>query len=100
MKWCRFQSGGNAAYGIIEGDNVIEVEGTPFGDHSRTSKSHPLSSAKLLVPVIPPTFYAAGINYPEHVTWPPTCGVRNPTCHKRPTLATGPSTPWSPKTSP
>ncbi len=69
MKWCRFQSGGNAAYGIIEGDNVIEVEGTPFGDHSRTSKSHPLSSAKLLVPVIPPTFYAAGINYPEHVTW-------------------------------
>jgi 2-keto-4-pentenoate hydratase/2-oxohepta-3-ene-1,7-dioic acid hydratase in catechol pathway len=23
----------------------------------------------LEVPVIPPTFYAAGINYPEHVTW-------------------------------
>ena len=69
MKWCRFESGGNAAYGIIEGDTVIEVEGTPFGEHSNTSKTHPLSSAKLLVPVIPPTFYAAGINYPEHVTW-------------------------------
>jgi 2-keto-4-pentenoate hydratase/2-oxohepta-3-ene-1,7-dioic acid hydratase in catechol pathway len=24
---------------------------------------------QLEVPVVPPTFYAAGINYPEHVTW-------------------------------
>lgn len=28
----------------------------------------PLSGVKLLVPVIPPTFYAAGVNYREHVT--------------------------------
>ena len=28
-----------------------------------------MASVKLEVPVIPPTFYAAGINYPEHVTW-------------------------------
>ena len=70
MKWCRFQSGDSAAYGIIEGDSVIEVTGSPFDSYTKTSKSHPLSSVKLLVPVNPiPTFYAAGINYPEHVTW-------------------------------
>ena len=56
-------------YGIIEGDNVVEVEGNPFDGYNKTSKSQPLASVKLEVPVIPPTFYAAGINYPEHVTW-------------------------------
>ena len=69
MKWCRFQSGNGPAYGIIEGDTVVEVDGTPFDSYTKTSKTHTLSSVKLLVPVIPPTFYAAGINYPEHVTW-------------------------------
>ncbi len=69
MKWCRFETGSGPAYGIIEGDTVVQVEGTPFGDHSKTEKTQPLGSTKLLVPVIPPTFYAAGINYPEHVTW-------------------------------
>ncbi|MCH7605753.1 MAG: fumarylacetoacetate hydrolase family protein [Chloroflexi bacterium] len=69
MKWCRFQSGSDVGFGIIEGDNVIAVDGTPFDSYTKTSKSYPLGSVKLLVPVIPPTFYAAGINYPEHVTW-------------------------------
>ena len=69
MKWCRFQSGSDVGFGIIEGDNVIAVDGTPFDSYTKTSKSYPLGSVKLLVPVIPPTFYAAGINYPEHVSW-------------------------------
>ena len=69
MKWCRFQSGDKPAFGIIEGDSVVEVTGSPFDDYSRTSNTHTLASVKLLVPVIPPTFYAAGINYPEHVSW-------------------------------
>ena len=68
MKWCRFQSGGRSAYGIIEGDTVTEVTGSPFDTHARTTTTMPLSRAKLLVPVIPPTFYAAGVNYREHVT--------------------------------
>jgi len=68
MKWCRFQSGGGSTYGIIEGDTVTEVSGSPFDTHARTMTTTPLSRAKLLVPVIPPTFYAAGVNYREHVT--------------------------------
>ena len=69
MKWCRFSTGTGIPYGIIEGDNVVEVDGNPFDGYNKTSKSQPLASVKLEVPVIPPTFYAAGINYPEHVTW-------------------------------
>jgi 2-keto-4-pentenoate hydratase/2-oxohepta-3-ene-1,7-dioic acid hydratase in catechol pathway len=68
MKWCRFQAGGKIAHGVIEGDTVTEVAGDPFGNHTLTAASVPLSQIKLLVPVIPPTFYAAGVNYREHVT--------------------------------
>jgi 2-keto-4-pentenoate hydratase/2-oxohepta-3-ene-1,7-dioic acid hydratase in catechol pathway len=68
MRWCRFQAGDRSAYGIIEGDSVAEVTGSPFETHARTSTKMPLSRVKLLVPVIPPTFYAAGVNYREHVT--------------------------------
>jgi 2-keto-4-pentenoate hydratase/2-oxohepta-3-ene-1,7-dioic acid hydratase in catechol pathway len=68
MRWCRFQTGEGSAYGIIEGDSVTAVTGSPFEAHARTSTKVPLSRVKLLVPVIPPTFYAAGVNYREHVT--------------------------------
>ncbi|MSQ05596.1 MAG: DUF2437 domain-containing protein [Dehalococcoidia bacterium] len=69
MKWCRFQNGDKPSYGIIDGNDVIEVSGSPFTRYRRTGRLHHLNQLKLLVPVIPPTFYAAGINYPEHVTW-------------------------------
>ena len=69
MRWCRFKWGQNEArFGIVEGDRVIAVEGTPFGEHRRTREVHPLLDVDLLPPVIPPTFYAAGVNYREHVT--------------------------------
>ena len=68
MKWCRFQSGQKVAYGIIDNDMVTEVTGSPFENYARTSSTYALSAVKLLVPVLPPTFYAAGINYREHVT--------------------------------
>ncbi len=67
MKWCRFQDGDQTSYGLIEGDRVVGVDGSPFDSYTKTSASYPLHDVKLLVPVIPPTFYAAGINYREHV---------------------------------
>mgnify|MGYP000211321378 CR=1 FL=1 len=69
MKWCRFSTGGDISFGIIEGDTVTQVDGSPFDSYTKTSMTHKLDAVKLEVPVIPPTFYAAGINYPEHVTW-------------------------------
>ena len=68
MKWCRFKSGDQVFYGIIEGDAVTEVSGSPFDSYTKTSNTHPLSSVKLEVPLIPRTFYAAGINYRDHIT--------------------------------
>ena len=67
MKWCRFENKGAASFGIIEGDDIIAVKGSPFESYQKTDERVSLKSAKLLVPVVPPTFYAAGLNYREHV---------------------------------
>src|SRR6185437_2445374 len=54
-------------YAVIEGDTVIPVNGSPFEAWDRSSQRLKLGDVKLLAPVIPPTFYAAGMNYAEHV---------------------------------
>ena len=67
MIWCRFQSDDEPRYGIVEGETVSEVEGSPFGEYKLTGHTHDVASLKLLVPVVPSTFYCAGINYRDHV---------------------------------
>ena len=67
MRWARFEQNGSPAYGVVEGDDIIPVRGSPFDAWERTNTKLPLSSVKLLVPVVPPTFYAAGMNYEQHV---------------------------------
>jgi hypothetical protein len=37
MKWCRFQAGDEATFGIIEEDTVIAVSGNPFDAYTKTS---------------------------------------------------------------
>ena len=67
MRWVRFEREGKPSYGTIEGDNIQPVSGSPFDRWERTGSPVPLSAAKLLVPVIPRTFYACGLNYEEHI---------------------------------
>jgi 2-keto-4-pentenoate hydratase/2-oxohepta-3-ene-1,7-dioic acid hydratase in catechol pathway len=67
MRWARFDQNGSPSFAVIEGDTVIPVRGSPFDAWERTSQKLKLTDVKLLLPVIPPTFYAAGMNYPEHV---------------------------------
>lgn len=67
MRWCRFLANGKTSYGIVEGNQVQPVAGSPFGRHRRQGRPVALSTVKLLVPVVPPTFYAAGVNYRDHV---------------------------------
>jgi len=67
MIWCRFETEQGPRYGRVEGESVHEIEGTPWGEQSSTGKRFDLASVKLLVPVVPSTFYCAGINYRDHV---------------------------------
>ena len=67
MIWCRFRKDGRVSFGIVEGDSVTAVEGDPFSGHKVTSTKYKLADVKLDVPVIPPTFYAIGSNYENHI---------------------------------
>jgi 2-keto-4-pentenoate hydratase/2-oxohepta-3-ene-1,7-dioic acid hydratase in catechol pathway len=67
MRWLRYEHEGKAGYGIVEGDAVAAVSGTPFGRHRRTGKRLALGGVKRLIPVMPRVFYAVGLNYEKHV---------------------------------
>lgn len=67
MRWIRFSAMGRTAYGILEGDGIVEVAGDPFAGYERTSRSHKLADVRIEIPVAPPTFYCAGMNYTKHV---------------------------------
>jgi 2-keto-4-pentenoate hydratase/2-oxohepta-3-ene-1,7-dioic acid hydratase in catechol pathway len=67
MRWIRFQADGRTAYGLVEGDQIAEVDGDPFDGYRATSRTHALTAVKVELPVVPPTFYCVGLNYAEHV---------------------------------
>lgn len=67
MRWARYQTDAGVSFGIVSGDQIEEVDGSPFGDYSKTGARHPLADVRLLIPFEPKTFYAAGVNYEEHV---------------------------------
>ena len=69
MKYGRFEQNGRVFYGIVEGDQAVELNGSPFTSHNTTSSRHALSALKTLVPCEPPNFYCAGINYQAHIDW-------------------------------
>lgn len=67
MKWCRFNIGGESSFGIIKGDRVIAVDGSPFKEYRKTTRSYPLASVKLDIPTVPSNFFCVGVNYADHV---------------------------------
>ena len=68
MRWIHFSAPGSAsAYGVLDGDRIREVRGTPFDRHETTSRVHRLQDVKIEVPFIPRTIYAPGLNYVKHI---------------------------------
>ena len=67
MRWLKFTAAGKTSWGIVEGDNVIAVNGDPFGEWQRGTQSHALKDVKIELPLIPRTFYCVGLNYLKHL---------------------------------
>jgi 2-keto-4-pentenoate hydratase/2-oxohepta-3-ene-1,7-dioic acid hydratase in catechol pathway len=67
MRWARFDDNGTPTYAIVDGTTLLPVRGTPFAAWEKTGARHALDAAKLLIPIVPPTFYACGLNYAEHI---------------------------------
>jgi 2-keto-4-pentenoate hydratase/2-oxohepta-3-ene-1,7-dioic acid hydratase in catechol pathway len=66
MIWCRFSDAGQPVYGLVEDTVVIPVAGGPFGTFEKSDRRIPLADLRLLPPVIPGTFFCAGLNYKGH----------------------------------
>lgn len=67
MRWARARHEGSITYGVIEDEKFRPIQGSPFDEWSFTGAAAPWADIKLEVPVIPPTFYACGLNYAAHV---------------------------------
>src|SRR3954462_9664572 len=67
MRWLKFTAADKTSWGIVEGDQVIAIDGDPFGEWQRTSQKHPLGDVKIELPLIPRTFYCVGLNYLKHL---------------------------------
>ena len=66
-KYVRYQAASAASYGILDGDTIREISGSPLGEHGETGASHSLSSVKLLAPIQPGKIMAVGLNYKSHL---------------------------------
>src|SRR6267378_5574227 len=73
MKICRYlmreaSSSDTASprYGLIEGENVIEISGPPWGPWSRGARSSRLAEVRLVAPVDPSKIVCIGRNYAAH----------------------------------
>ena len=67
MKYARYEAHGEIAYGVVEGDAVMQLTASPFEDHEVTDHAHGLSEVKLLAPVVPGKIVAIGLNYKSHL---------------------------------
>jgi 2-keto-4-pentenoate hydratase/2-oxohepta-3-ene-1,7-dioic acid hydratase in catechol pathway len=66
-KYVRFQKAQTVAYGLLEGQRVRQIDGTPFGAWKQTQKTFALSEVRLLVPTQPSKVLAVARNYQSHL---------------------------------
>jgi len=66
MKIVRYQDGPNIKWGVVEENNIREMEGDPFGHFHLSSRTRKLEEMRLLSPCLPSKIVAVGLNYRDH----------------------------------
>ena len=66
MKFVRFLSNAKPVYGIVEGNTVRQIEGSPFTEYAVTTISHDLANLKILPPCEPSKIVCLALNYRKH----------------------------------
>ncbi|HEY4373875.1 MAG TPA: fumarylacetoacetate hydrolase family protein [Burkholderiales bacterium] len=70
MRWLQFTPPGETAptNGYIDDkERVHAIRGAPWEAHEATGQVHALADVKIEIPLLPRTFYAAGLNYVKHI---------------------------------
>ena len=65
--YARFKANGEVSYGVVEGDTVTKITGSPFQSYNSTNDSYAVSDVKLLSPTNPSKVVAIGLNYKSHL---------------------------------
>jgi 2-keto-4-pentenoate hydratase/2-oxohepta-3-ene-1,7-dioic acid hydratase in catechol pathway len=66
-KYVRFRQGAKTAHGILDGETVRELAGSPFDGDQEIGATHRLADVKLLAPCLPGKILAVGRNYRSHL---------------------------------
>ncbi|MBI4284460.1 MAG: fumarylacetoacetate hydrolase family protein [Chloroflexi bacterium] len=66
MKIVRFAAEGRVKYGVLHGDKVQTLRGTPFRGIRLTGEAYSLDSVSLMAPCQPSKIVAIGLNYRTH----------------------------------
>jgi len=96
VKVARFTTGGDPRFGILDGDDLVVLDGDPmFSGYETNGERVPLDSVRLLAPVIPRSkVVCVGMNYPEHRADLSYEGPDNPLIFLKPNTAiVGPGEP-------
>ena len=67
MRWLRYTTAGRTAYGHVDAGRVIELKAGLFEPPEPTGRTHALADVTIEIPLLPRTFYAAGLNYTDHI---------------------------------
>jgi len=66
MKIVRYQDGPNIQWGVVEENEVREMEGNPFEHFHLLPKTKKIEEIRLLAPCLPSKIVALGLNYRDH----------------------------------
>lgn len=67
-KYMRYAADGETHYGVLDGQTIKELAGTPFSNPKFTGKSRRLNEVKILVPATPSKILAVGMNFASHIS--------------------------------
>ena len=67
MKYARYSHDGQVHFGIVSGEDLLELDGSILGHPAETGKRYPLAEVDLLPPILPTKIVCIGQNYLEHI---------------------------------
>jgi len=66
-RYVRYADADGASYGLVEGETIRQLSGSPIAGGTPTGRTVALADARLLAPVEPGKVIAVGLNYRSHI---------------------------------
>lgn len=85
--YVRFEHNGKTAFGVLDGEQIRELDGDPFTNPTPNGSSIPLADVRLLAPTDAGKVFAVGMNFSSHIASSPDAPP--PLFLKLPTSLTG-----------